>query len=73
MSDIKAPGPDGFNAAFYKKSWSTVGQEFTKAVQHVLQSGVCPRGINSTFICLIPKVQNPCKPEHFRPIYILII
>lgn len=32
----KSPGPDGFNALFYHKFWSVIGQDVTKAVLLIL-------------------------------------
>jgi hypothetical protein len=32
------------------------------------RNGKLTRGINSTFIALIPKVDNPQRLDHFRPI-----
>lgn len=55
MPNIKSPGPDGFNAEFYKSSWEIIGAEFTNAVQAFFAKGFLPKGINSTILALIPK------------------
>ncbi|GJV36712.1 RNA-directed DNA polymerase, eukaryota, reverse transcriptase zinc-binding domain protein [Tanacetum coccineum] len=33
MGDNKAPGPDGFNTAFFKKAWDVVGGDITCAIR----------------------------------------
>lgn len=44
----------------------------------MLNGGIIPNAINSTYISLIPKINNPTKVSYFRPIslcnmfYILI-
>lgn len=43
----KAPGPDGFASKFFKSNWHNA----------------MPKGINSTVITLIPKVQISERPE----------
>lgn len=39
LGNDKAPGPDGFTAYFFKRSWSIIGQEVVKAIQSFFQTG----------------------------------
>ncbi|XP_052201561.1 uncharacterized protein LOC127807600 [Diospyros lotus] len=68
MGDDKAPGPDGFTAKFFKKSWEIVGADVVKAVQSFFASGRLLSQVNATIISLIPKVPHPETPSQFRPI-----
>ncbi|KAG8383732.1 hypothetical protein BUALT_Bualt04G0044500 [Buddleja alternifolia] len=34
FSDIKAPGPDGFNSLFFKRAWNIIGEEILNAIIH---------------------------------------
>ena len=68
MHDLKAPGPDGFPALFYKNLWPTVGNDVVKAVTSFFLRGSMPREVNCSLIVLIPKVSNPTSVNHFRPI-----
>lgn len=68
MGGLKAPGPDGFIAAFYQKNWNVVGREVSKVVLSFLHSGVMLKEINQTYITLIPKTRNPVSVNDFRPI-----
>ncbi|GJX74220.1 hypothetical protein Tco_0312815 [Tanacetum coccineum] len=60
MSDDKAPGPDGFTAAFFKKAWDIVGDNFSCAIRDFFSNGKLLREVNHTIIALIPKVTTPC-------------
>ncbi|XP_060972636.1 uncharacterized protein LOC133038486 [Cannabis sativa] len=68
MGNHKAPGPDGMSVLFFKHYWETVGEDFCKAVSDFFVTGNMHRGINTTNIVLIPKVPNPTRTNHFRPI-----
>jgi hypothetical protein len=59
MHPDKAPGPDGFNSAFYQHFWDLCGNDIFEAVKEWLQSGYFPSSLNETNICLIPKCENP--------------
>ncbi|GJT06737.1 hypothetical protein Tco_0841199 [Tanacetum coccineum] len=61
MGDDKAPGPDGFTAAFFKKSWDIMGGEITNAVRDFFSNGKLLKELNHTIIFLIPKVSTPAK------------
>ncbi|XP_019160774.1 PREDICTED: uncharacterized protein LOC109157330 [Ipomoea nil] len=68
MKPYKAPGPDGFPAAFYQNLWDLTGDSVFNMVEEALRSGCLPEGVNDTLIVLIPKVRNPKTIKQFRPI-----
>jgi hypothetical protein len=68
IGDLKAPGPDGLHALFYKKFWHLVGNDITAAVLRAINERTIPNGWNETMIVLIPKVDNPEEVSQFRPI-----
>lgn len=68
IGDLKAPGPDGMPAIFFKKYWDIVSDQLIKEVQVVLRGGRMPMGWNDTIISLIPKVEKPQKVTNLRPI-----
>nr|GMD40667.1 uncharacterized protein LOC109147524 [Ipomoea batatas] len=61
IDDLKAPGPDGFSAAFFKNNWDILGDDLIKAVQEFFVSGQLLKQINYTTIALIPKSQQAQK------------
>ncbi|GJS75277.1 hypothetical protein Tco_0725158 [Tanacetum coccineum] len=68
IGDDRAPGPDGYTSAFFKKSWDIVGVDVCNAVRDFFSNGKILKEINHTFITLIPKVSTPIKINDFRPI-----
>ena len=68
MAPLKATGPDGFNAGFFQKHWDIVGLEVCQATLYSLNNATIDSGLNSTFIALIPKLNNLTCVTDFRPI-----
>ena len=71
MTDIgndKAPGPDGFNAFFFKSTWHITGECVTNAIKDFFSKPYLPRKVNATILALVPKVDNPSSFGDFRPI-----
>ena len=65
---LKAPGLDGYNAAFFHSNWELVGEEVTQAVKSFFISRKLIRELNHTFLTLVPKGSNASQLSDFRPI-----
>lgn len=68
MDSNKAPGIDGFNAYFFKKSWPIIGDYLIEGVEQFFQTGFLPHELNMALITLIPKCENATAVKDFRPI-----
>ncbi|GKA92743.1 RNA-directed DNA polymerase, eukaryota, reverse transcriptase zinc-binding domain protein [Tanacetum coccineum] len=68
IADVKALGPDGFIACFFKKAWKVVEKDVCDAVKDFFSNGKLLIEINSTIISLVPKTNTPQKVSDFRPI-----
>jgi ribonuclease HI len=68
MHADKAPGPDGFNPAFFQQYWDVCGDDIWRAAGVWLERGFFPSNLNDTNICLIPKCENPVSLKDMRPI-----
>lgn len=71
MNSNKSPGPDGINAACVKHCWNNLQHHFYKVLDKFYHSGDIPVGLNSSFVALIPKKDNPTHPSDFRPISLI--
>ncbi|GKD82613.1 hypothetical protein Tco_1349452, partial [Tanacetum coccineum] len=55
ITNDRAPGPDGFTAAFFKKAWDVVGGDITCTIRDFFSNGKLLKELNHTIISLIPK------------------
>ncbi|GJZ51537.1 RNA-directed DNA polymerase, eukaryota [Tanacetum coccineum] len=69
--DNKSPGPDGFTFEFFRKFWNIVGPDMCEAVGWFFNHNSFARGCNSSFVSLIPKIQDPKLVSDFRPISLI--
>ncbi|GLT25058.1 hypothetical protein SLA2020_002120 [Shorea laevis] len=67
----KAPGPDGYNFNFIKFVWDTLKDDFVEFFREFHQRGRLVKGLNSSFLTLIPKKMNPLELKDFRPISLI--
>ena len=61
---FKSPGPDDINLGFIKD----IKDDFMRFVTEFHRNGRLTKGINATFIALIPKVSSPQRLNDFLPI-----
>ncbi|XXG62096.1 hypothetical protein AAC387_Pa05g0532 [Persea americana] len=64
----KAPGPGGFNAHFFKVCWPIIGKDVCASIIDFFKHGAMLKQLKHTFIVLVPKTENACSPDKFRPI-----
>ncbi|GKC86189.1 RNA-directed DNA polymerase, eukaryota [Tanacetum coccineum] len=68
----KSPRPDGFSFEFYRKYWTIIDDDVFQAVRDFFVNGHFPKGCNSSFIALIPKIQDAKFVKDFRPISLVL-
>ncbi|KAF5773617.1 putative RNA-directed DNA polymerase [Helianthus annuus] len=66
--DDRAPGPDGVNFRFVKRFWNLLEADFVDIMEEFYSTGAINPGCGSSFIALIPKVNDPIGLNDFRPI-----
>ena len=67
----KAPGPDRFTFKLFKKYWDVIGGDILSFVKEFETTTCIPRGCNSSFFTLVPKVDDPIVIGDFRPISLI--
>ncbi|KAM0914874.1 hypothetical protein ACQ4PT_011243 [Festuca glaucescens] len=72
MPSHKAPGPDGFNALFFKACWGIIKSDVRLAFQQLHNANRSSMScVNSSHIVLIPKNDNPASLADYRPISLM--
>ncbi|GJW79628.1 RNA-directed DNA polymerase, eukaryota [Tanacetum coccineum] len=67
----RAPGPDGFTFKFFTTFWDLIEDDVIRFVHEYFRTNLFPKGCNSSFIALIPKVNNAKSVSDFRPISLI--
>jgi len=68
LKDGKAPGPDGFTANFFHAFWELIKTEVWELVDESRSMHWVLPSLNTTFIVLVPKVEESKTPDKYRPI-----
>jgi hypothetical protein len=71
MSSDHAPGPDGFNGAFFKKCWPIIKDDVIRLCRDFGNGNLNLESINASLITLISKNNNPQIVNDYRPISLL--
>jgi retron-type reverse transcriptase len=71
LPNSHAPRMNGLNGLFIKKCWNIIQNDFTRLLQDFSSHNLDLRSINSSFIVLIPKKENPESIDDYRPISLL--
>lgn len=71
MNGDKVPNPDGFTMAVCKVVGGVVKEDIMRVFHHFHGHGTFKKGINATFISLIPKTPEVIKIKDFRPISLI--
>ncbi|CAI8583093.1 unnamed protein product [Vicia faba] len=67
----KSLGSHGVNFGFIKEFWEMIKADLLRFISEFHAYSRLAKGINSYFITLIPKVENPTKLIEFRPISLI--
>ncbi|GLT29941.1 hypothetical protein SLA2020_047710 [Shorea laevis] len=71
MKGLKSPGPDGLQAIFFQKYWTTVSRTLLQFVNSALINGSFEPSLLQAHVALIPKGDAPDVIQKFRPITLL--
>ncbi|GJR26264.1 RNA-directed DNA polymerase, eukaryota, reverse transcriptase zinc-binding domain protein [Tanacetum coccineum] len=68
IGDERAPGPDGFSSAFFKKGWDIVGLDVCHAIRDFFINGIVIEGDHIPLLLLSLRFTTPLKINDYRPI-----
>ncbi|XP_058773250.1 uncharacterized protein LOC131647368 [Vicia villosa] len=64
----KSPDPDGFTLEFFKRNWEVLKEDVFLFVKDFYEKAKLTKACTSSFVTLVPKVNNPQTLNEFRPI-----
>nr|GEY76005.1 RNA-directed DNA polymerase, eukaryota, reverse transcriptase zinc-binding domain protein [Tanacetum cinerariifolium] len=62
---------DGYTFGIYRRYWRFIENDIIEAIKWFFTNGTIPKGGNSCFITLIPKIPNANMFKDFRPISLI--
>ena len=66
MPNDKSTGLDGFNGLFLKSCWNIIKEDFYDLCNDFFKGSLSLQAINTSFITLIPKNNNPVRVTRFQ-------
>ena len=67
----KSPSPNRLNFKFTKEFWKVIKPDVIRFLDEFYVNGIFPKGCNTSFIALIPKVAGPQNLNEYRPISLI--
>ncbi|GKA62192.1 reverse transcriptase domain, reverse transcriptase zinc-binding domain protein [Tanacetum coccineum] len=67
----KAPGPNGFNFKFIRKTWEIIKLDLLGAIAWFWENMEISKGCNASFVTIIPKVTDLIGLGDYRPISLI--
>lgn len=61
MGSFKAPGPDGYQPVFFKRTWELTGTAVHAFVEGKLKGEEVKEDEGEALLVLVPKEQKPCS------------
>ncbi|KAL9677150.1 hypothetical protein QQ045_005377 [Rhodiola kirilowii] len=63
LPSYKAAGPHGYNAEFFKASWSIIGQDLVDSIRNFMRTGILPSGGAASGRRNLVAWKEVCKPK----------
>lgn len=68
MGKDKSPGPDGFLMLFFQECWDIIQEDLMEVFAEFFERGIVCKGVNATFLVLLPKKSTAMDLTDCRPI-----
>ena len=71
LNPNSAPGPDGLSSNLYKRFSKLFAKIICNLLNETTKDGHFPASFKMAILKLIPKIENPLLPDHYRPISLI--